>query len=930
MLSTKDGSNPPNLVQLECSLHKLAYEFGVSKVPSASAWLHDALNLENCTEKVKLPVETADLPWVTPESHLAATEIYVSPTGNDSGAGTRNDPFKTLQRAQTETRTQPKPATVYLEAGKYFVGDTLNLEKADSGVTWTSMSPGDKVILSGGKLLKGLIWAPLKQNPKVLVAHVGNITGLQSPAERRFWASHSTKSSGPLPPAPANWTRFSKHCMSDKKCSREHCDCADPPYQLATGSTSSFEAALSLCERTPSCASFALMGDRYELFALNNWSAVPNSDWTSYAMNQPSPPGPAPTPPPPPPHTWGPPPARWNTLHVDGERQVRARFPNGNPQDNSGKCFSKVQHPGEGCEGYLSAKGGVGKLPGSSTVARVSDPLDRNRAPLSPTAGGGSYGTFHYTIYDPPEGHPVYNRPMPDSSWTNNSLFSFWGDPLSRPGGVAYGDDIQKTYSNAATGVVHMFHGGLWGGWQYQLRDQDTKSHSLLFSHGGYQEARGSGIGSNHYFVENIFEELDAPGEWFHDPVDEKLYFWPNSTQPFVEVVAPVISAIVRVQGAEDITFQGITFTETRATFLEQYEVPSGGDWSVHRGAAFEIANAEGIAITGCRFDQVGGNAVLLSNHVANSTVQGNEFYMVGDSAIVAVGSSVGIVGTAPQYPEGNFIAGNHIHEFGIYGKQTSCYFQALGHKTELRDNLCYNGPRAGINWNDGFAGGSTVQGNLVFNQVRETGDHGPYNSWDRQPYLTLSGVPDGYDPKLKHGQPRSSILKAHDVITGNFIINGYNGVWTLDHDDGSQYFNDTGNLLVWGGCKNYLGNHKSCDRNVIVHPGIEARASGGRRCQTDDNSVFQNQYHDNNHCITQDGFFYTMNFRGSCTAHDIDPHVYQTFNNTLYSPNKVFAQGACSSFEEWQKAGQDRGSVVLPLPDIPTILEMGKRVLGM
>ena len=52
------------------------------------------------------------------------------------------------------------------------------------------------------------------------------------------------------------------------------------------------------------------------------------------------------------------------------------------------------------------------------------------------------------------------------------------------------------------------------------------------------------------------------------------------------------------------------------------------------------------------------------------------------------------------------------------------------------QDNLCYNGPRAGINWNDGFAGGSTVAGNLVFNMVRETGDHGPYNSWDRQPYL--------------------------------------------------------------------------------------------------------------------------------------------------------------------------------------------------
>jgi len=51
--------------------------------------------------------------------------------------------------------------------------------------------------------------------------------------------------------------------------------------------------------------------------------------------------------PPPPPvpsagHDWGPPPAQWNTLHVNGVRQVRARFPNGDPQDNSGICFSKI------------------------------------------------------------------------------------------------------------------------------------------------------------------------------------------------------------------------------------------------------------------------------------------------------------------------------------------------------------------------------------------------------------------------------------------------------------------------------------------------------------------------------------------------------------------------------------------------------------
>ena len=124
--------------------------------------------------------------------------------------------------------------------------------------------------------------------------------------------------------------------------------------------------------------------------------------------------------------------------------QVRARYPNGNPQANTaGICFSKPQHPGEGCSAYLSAKGGAGSpLPPSRAVSSLNfKDLDRCKAPHHPVAGGGgSYCSFKYTIFDPPAGHPVYNKPMPDWRWTNNSLFSFWNDPFSRPSGVKYGE----------------------------------------------------------------------------------------------------------------------------------------------------------------------------------------------------------------------------------------------------------------------------------------------------------------------------------------------------------------------------------------------------------------------------------------------------------------------------------------------------------
>lgn len=49
------------------------------------------------------------------------------------------------------------------------------------------------------------------------------------------------------------------------------------------------------------------------------------------------------------------------------------------------------------------------------------------------------------------------------------------------------------------------------------------------------------------------------------------------------------------------------------------------------------------------------------------------------------------------------------MHEIGVFGKQTSCFFQAKAARTLLQDNVCFNGPRAGINWNDGSYASSDI-----------------------------------------------------------------------------------------------------------------------------------------------------------------------------------------------------------------------------
>ena len=50
-----------------------------------------------------------------------------------------------------------------------------------------------------------------------------------------------------------------------------------------------------------------------------------------------------------------------------------------------------------------------------------------------------------------------------------------------------------------------------------------------------------------------------------------------------------------------------------------------------------------------------------------------------------------------------------------------------------------------------------------------------------------MNGVDDGWKPSEKLGSS-GSLIKSWDQIAKNFWINGYNGVWTVDHDDGSQF----------------------------------------------------------------------------------------------------------------------------------------------
>ena len=606
-------------------------------------------------------------------------------------------------------------------------------------------------------------------------------------------------------------------------------------------------------------------------------------------------------------------------LHKNNTRLIRARWPNGNPLvPGDGYAPSKGSYKATGATGEPFETNAI--LTSSASHKELSRgslrPLNTNFITTIeyPTTKRESWADFRAykngTIH---RFNTSFNYPF----WNTNVPMGLYFDSTN----------LTKRWAHPETGVLHTFHSNGWGGWQFDIETLDVKEPTMAVFHfrrGGFQEARGSGfIGGKPFYVENILEELDSPNEWFLDEVTSTLYVIPDNETNLesVHVVGAVSESALLFLGSQDdpihdVTFRGFTFTHTATTYMSDYEVPSGGDWSIHRGATVFADGAERIAVVDCTFDQPGGNGVLFSRYVRNSTVSGCEFYACGDSAVALVGATDLMNGTAGSYPAYNTIERNHIHDIGIFGKQTSGYFKGIARANVVRENVIYNGPRAGVNFNDGFAGGEVLEGNLIFNMVRETGDHGPFNSWDRQPWLWSKTDMPGSDLELS---PATHQLKNNFIFNTNFLGISH-GLYCIDHDDGSSQYNDTGNVLVYGGIKYRDGVNKSASGNLVVY-------SLGAAFQV--NGFLTDSFFDNT-VILNGGPGYT------CVGNAV-PGV-TTMENRFFTPsdkNLSFRTSGCkvdgTTLKEWQKGCKcDQDSTISSDVTLQEIVSMASELLGL
>ena len=416
----------------------------------------------------------------------------------------------------------------------------------------------------------------------------------------------------------------------------------------------------------------------------------------------------------------------------------------------------------------------------------------------------------------------------------------------------AVGKERAARWQSPAGGYVHALHRSEWGDFHYLITGKNEKNELAL--EGGWQNNRRMGMHEKHRFVENIFEELDTVNEWFYDKKTKTLYYYPpgNIDIKTAKFETPQIAHLFEFKGSEktpvsNITIEGLTLTQTLRTFMQNKEPLLRSDWTTYRGGAVLYDGAVNCTLKNCTLTNLGGNAIFFNKYNRSCTVSGCLISNIGASAVCFVGDPGAVrspsfeyhefvplaqIDRTPgpktnNYPAECLIYNNLMFELGYVEKQSAGVQLSMCQDIKVSHNTIYDVPRAGINISEGTWGGHIIGYNDVFNTVKESGDHGSFNSWGRDRYWhpnkkTLDSI-------VATNVDLASLDAVKPVIIRNNRMRCDHG-WDIDLDDGSSNYIIYNNLCLNGGIKLREGVNRVVENNIMInnsfHPHVWFRNS--------------------------------------------------------------------------------------------------------
>ena len=383
------------------------------------------------------------------------------------------------------------------------------------------------------------------------------------------------------------------------------------------------------------------------------------------------------------------------------------------------------------------------------------------------------------------------------------------------------------------------------------------------------------------YFVENLLEELDAPGEWFLDAQSGTLHFWPAADfRDDSQVIAPVLGRVIEVRGestdgqaVHHLRFEGLTIHGT------DYSPDDGcvGYKMGEEGVVF-FEDAEDCEVRNCTFRNIGryavcttggGRHVISRNRVADSAQGG---ILVLDSG-------------------GNVISDNHIHHCGeVYKHIGGVVLQgSRAGENVVSHNLIHHISRYGITLkNAGLR--NVIEYNHVHDTNLETYDTGAIEVTQHDRELRSGGV-------IRNNLVVDSVGYYSDGIKDVYMswgiyLDSFAGGYEVTHNVSVR--NSHGGIMLQGGKDNVIVNNIFVDSSMRQMT-ISNYSNNSTGLVLERNIVY---YSDPEAYLLRGG--------------QLGPEVIRVDRNLYYCPSlevPAVASRGIASFEQWREAGFDTKS---------------------